>query len=295
MRGRCRPRWNRGPPWRSFTSAVGGNEILSVPLRTADGGAGGLAAAARARCRARTRHDADPPELRPASRTAGRGRRRPGVAVTGQGAPQGLPRGRGGRFITLEGGEGTGKSTQARRLVERIRALGREAIATREPGGSPRAELIREALLSGTVKPLGPVAEAMMFAAARIDHLDTTIRPALARGAVVVCDRFIDSTRVYQGALEGVDPALLAALERHRRRGDPAGPHHRARSRRRDGPRAAPATGGAPRPRTGSNRRPTASTRGSGAPSWTTPRANANAASWSTPRARPRTSPKRCG
>lgn len=133
--------------------------------------------------------------------------------MTGQGAPQGLPRGRGGRFITLEGGEGTGKTTQARRLVERIRALGREAIATREPGGSPRAELIREALLSGTVKPLGPVAEAMMFAAARIDHLDTTIRPALARGAVVVCDRFIDSTRVYQGALEGVDPALLAALE----------------------------------------------------------------------------------
>lgn len=119
-----------------------------------------------------------------------------------------------GGFITLEGGEGAGKSTQARHLADRIRALGFEAVATREPGGSPRAELIREALLSGAVKPLGPVAEAMMFAAARIDHLDATVRPALARGAYVVCDRFVDSTRVYQGALEGVDPALLAGLER---------------------------------------------------------------------------------
>ncbi|WP_237481643.1 dTMP kinase [Lichenibacterium dinghuense] len=119
-----------------------------------------------------------------------------------------------GSFITLEGGEGTGKSTQARRLVDRIAALGLDAVATREPGGSPRAEAIRDALLSGAIKPLGPVAEALMFAAARIDHLDATIRPALARGAFVVCDRFIDSTRVYQGALEGVDPALLAGLER---------------------------------------------------------------------------------
>lgn len=119
-----------------------------------------------------------------------------------------------GGFITVEGGEGSGKSTQVRRLVERIRGLGLDAVATREPGGSPRAELIRDALLSGAVKPLGPVAEAMMFAAARIDHLDVTIRPALARGAFVVCDRFIDSTRVYQGALEGVDAGLLAGLER---------------------------------------------------------------------------------
>lgn len=119
-----------------------------------------------------------------------------------------------GRFITVEGGEGTGKSTQVRRLAERIRGVGREAVVTREPGGSPRAELIRDALLAGRVKPLGPLAEAMMFSAARIDHLDVTIRPALARGAYVVCDRFVDSTRVYQGALEGVDPALLAGLER---------------------------------------------------------------------------------
>ena len=119
-----------------------------------------------------------------------------------------------GGFITIEGGEGTGKSTQVRRIVERIRTLGVDAVATREPGGSPRAELIRDALLEGRVKPLGPVAETLMFAAARIDHLDVTIRPALARGAFVVCDRFIDSTRVYQGALEGVDPALLSGLER---------------------------------------------------------------------------------
>ena len=119
-----------------------------------------------------------------------------------------------GGFITVEGGEGSGKSTQVRRLAERIRGLGLAAVVTREPGGSPRAESIRDALLAGRVKPLGPLAEAMMFSAARIDHLDVTIRPALARGAYVVCDRFVDSTRVYQGALEGVDAALLAGLER---------------------------------------------------------------------------------
>ena len=119
-----------------------------------------------------------------------------------------------GGFITLEGGEGTGKSTQARRLAERILGSGHEAVTTREPGGSDRAERIREALLSGQIAPLGPVAEAMMFSAARLDHLDATIRPALARGAFVVCDRFIDSTRVYQGALGHVDAGLLAGLER---------------------------------------------------------------------------------
>ena len=119
-----------------------------------------------------------------------------------------------GGFITLEGGEGTGKSTQARRLAERILGSGHEAVTTREPGGSDRAERIREALLSGQIAPLGPVAEAMMFSAARLDHLDATIRPALARGAFVVCDRFIDSTRVYQGALGHVHTGLLAGLER---------------------------------------------------------------------------------
>ena len=119
-----------------------------------------------------------------------------------------------GGFLTFEGGEGTGKSTQARLLAEKVRETGREVLLTREPGGSPRAERIREALLSGAVKPLGPVAEAMMFAAARLDHLAEAIRPALARGAMVVCDRFVDSTRVYQGLLEGVDPKLLSGLER---------------------------------------------------------------------------------
>ena len=119
-----------------------------------------------------------------------------------------------GGFITLEGGEGTGKSTQARRLAERLLGIGQEAVTTREPGGSARAERIRDALLSGQIAPLGPVAEAMMFAAARLDHVDETIRPALARGDFVVCDRFIDSTRVYQGALGHVDAGLLAGLER---------------------------------------------------------------------------------
>ncbi len=119
-----------------------------------------------------------------------------------------------GGFITFAGGEGTGKSTQVGLLVERLRKAGIAAIATREPGGSPLAERIRDALLSGAVKPLGPVAEAMMFSAARLDHIGATIRPALQRGTFVVCDRFIDSTRVYQGTLGQVDPALLAGLER---------------------------------------------------------------------------------
>jgi dTMP kinase len=119
-----------------------------------------------------------------------------------------------GRFITLEGGEGAGKSTQARRLADTLRGQGREVVLTREPGGSPRAEKIREAILSGLIAPLGPAAEAMMFTAARIDHLDHTIRPALARGAWVVCDRFADSTRAYQGALGDLDPRFIASLER---------------------------------------------------------------------------------
>lgn len=125
-------------------------------------------------------------------------------------APKAKPR---GRFITFEGGEGAGKSTQVRRLLERLQALGIDAVATREPGGSTGAEIMRHLILSGAAKPLGPVAEATLFAAARADHLDATIRPALARGAWVVCDRFADSTRAYQGALGNVDPRLIAALE----------------------------------------------------------------------------------
>jgi dTMP kinase len=119
-----------------------------------------------------------------------------------------------GRFVTLEGGEGVGKSTQTRRLAARLEASGIPAIATREPGGSPEAERIRQVILSGVVKPLGPFAEAVLFAIARDDHLRTTIRPALARGIWVICDRFADSTRAYQGALGNTDPRLLRALDR---------------------------------------------------------------------------------
>lgn len=118
-----------------------------------------------------------------------------------------------GRFITLEGGEGAGKSTLARALKERIEALGLHATLTREPGGSPKAEAIREVILSGQVKRHGPFVEALMFSAARIDHIDRLIRPALTRGDWVICDRFIDSTRVYQGALGQIAPGLLAELE----------------------------------------------------------------------------------
>lgn len=120
-----------------------------------------------------------------------------------------------GAFITFEGGEGAGKSTQVARLAATLRARsGRAVCVTREPGGSPRAEEIRAALLGGVAKPYGPFAEALLFSAARIDHLDRLIRPALRRGEIVLCDRFIDSTRAYQGAAGGLDPAVIAALER---------------------------------------------------------------------------------
>ncbi|MFK8251243.1 dTMP kinase [Ancylobacter terrae] len=117
------------------------------------------------------------------------------------------------RFISFEGGEGAGKSTQARLLAERLRALGHEVVLTREPGGSPGAEAIRHVLLSGAAKPLGPMTEAILFAAARTDHVAATIRPALARGAWVITDRFADSTRVYQGVLGNVDAQLIRKLE----------------------------------------------------------------------------------
>jgi dTMP kinase len=118
------------------------------------------------------------------------------------------------RFITLEGGEGAGKSTLARGLQTKLAEQGIGCIVTREPGGSPTAEIIRKALLEGEVAPHGPFAEALMFYAARIDHIDRTIRPALARGDWVISDRFADSTRAYQGALGQIDPALLSSLER---------------------------------------------------------------------------------
>ena len=118
-----------------------------------------------------------------------------------------------GRFITLEGGEGAGKSTLARALSERLDAAGVKARTTREPGGSPKAEAIREMILAGQARDYGPFAEALMFSAARIDHIDSLIRPALTRGEWVICDRFIDSTRVYQGVLGKLDKAVLAELE----------------------------------------------------------------------------------
>lgn len=118
-----------------------------------------------------------------------------------------------GCFITLEGGEGVGKSTQARLLVERLAARGIETVGTREPGGSRHAEAIREVLLSGRAAALGPAGEALLFSAARIDHVDKVIRPALASGKWVVCDRFIDSTRAYQGVLGHLDPRLIGAME----------------------------------------------------------------------------------
>ncbi len=119
-----------------------------------------------------------------------------------------------GRFITFEGGEGTGKSTHAATLAARLKSLGLGVHLTREPGGSVGAEVIRHVLLSGVAKPLGPEAEAVLFAAARNDHLTQVIRPALARGIWVVCDRFADSTRVYQGVAGNVDPRAIRALER---------------------------------------------------------------------------------
>src|SRR5919201_2041692 len=119
-----------------------------------------------------------------------------------------------GRFITFEGGEGSGKSTQAKLLAERLRPFGLGVVLTREPGGSPEAEAVRHVLLSGAAKPLGAHADAILFAAARDDHLRETIRPALQTGKWVLCDRFADSTRIYQGTLGNVDPRLIVRLER---------------------------------------------------------------------------------
>jgi dTMP kinase len=119
-----------------------------------------------------------------------------------------------GRFITFEGGEGSGKSTQAGILANRLARAGRKVFATREPGGTPAAEEMREALLSGRVWQFGPFAEALMFAVARDDHNEQAIGQALHEGKWVVCDRFLDSTRAYQGTTAGVPRGLINALER---------------------------------------------------------------------------------
>jgi len=119
-----------------------------------------------------------------------------------------------GKFITFEGGEGAGKSTQAAILAKRLSGMGIGVLLTREPGGSPGAEIIRHVLLSGAAKRLGPNAEALLFAAARADHLDTAIKPALRAGQWVICDRFLDSTRVYQGVVGNVDLPFIKGLEK---------------------------------------------------------------------------------
>jgi dTMP kinase len=118
-----------------------------------------------------------------------------------------------GKFITFEGGEGAGKSTQARLLCERLEEAGRRVVRTREPGGTPGAEFARHMLKSGAMEPYGPFAEAVVLSAARDDHVTAVIAPALNRGEWVVCDRFSDSTRAYQGAAGGVDDKVLDALE----------------------------------------------------------------------------------
>ncbi len=117
-----------------------------------------------------------------------------------------------GRFIALEGGEGVGKSTQARLLTEALERLGRPAILTREPGGTPGAEAIRELLLDPSGDGWNARAEALLFAAARSDHVEKLIRPALEAGKWVICDRFIDSTRAYQGGGGGLNDADIMTL-----------------------------------------------------------------------------------
>ncbi len=119
-----------------------------------------------------------------------------------------------GRFISLEGGEGTGKSTQGRMLVEALETLGVASLLTREPGGTPGAEAIRELLLAPPGEPWPMGAEAALFAAARADHLAHAIKPALAKGQWVVCDRFVDSSRAYQGGAGGLgDDAIMQMHE----------------------------------------------------------------------------------
>ena len=118
-----------------------------------------------------------------------------------------------GIFITLEGGEGTGKSTQTRRLVDRLRAEGRGVVQTREPGGSTGAEVIRNLVVAGDAERWSPRTETLLMYAARSDHLERTIRPALDAGDWVVCDRFADSSRAYQGAGGGVSPDFIEKLD----------------------------------------------------------------------------------
>lgn len=118
------------------------------------------------------------------------------------------------RFIVFEGGEGAGKSTQVQRLADALRARGENVVTTREPGGSPGAESIRALLVSGETARWSPETEALLINAARSDHLDRAIRPALGKGQWVICDRFADSTMAYQGYGMGLDRAWLEALRK---------------------------------------------------------------------------------
>lgn len=118
-----------------------------------------------------------------------------------------------GLFITFEGGEGAGKSTQIKRLAAKLEELGVDVITTREPGGSPGAEAVRHVLLSSAAEQFGTEMEAVLFSAARSDHVETVIKPALKEKKVVLCDRFFDSTRVYQGITGDVDMSFLKQLE----------------------------------------------------------------------------------
>jgi dTMP kinase len=123
------------------------------------------------------------------------------------------PNDRPARFITFEGGEGVGKSTQVKRLLEQLGTRNVEAVRTREPGGTPKAEAIRSYILQGRSESWGPGAEAVLFASARHDHVTQLIAPNLARGTWVISDRFCDSTRAYQGLTGGVEDKLIDALE----------------------------------------------------------------------------------
>ncbi len=119
-----------------------------------------------------------------------------------------------GKFITFEGGEGTGKSTQIKRLAERLEKAGHDVLVTREPGGSPGAEAIRHVLKAGRAEQYGTDMEAVLFAAARSDNVQQIIKPALVDGKIVLCDRFMDSSRVYQGVTGNVEQEFLLSMER---------------------------------------------------------------------------------
>ena len=177
----------------------GANLAMEAPVYAAESVGQGIDDAAGDRRCERTRH-----------RHVSRGRRE--ALAMAETAIKRAP-GR-GRFISFEGGEGSGKSTQIKTLAERLDAAKLRTIVTREPGGSPGAEIIRHLVLSGMGKLLGPDAETLLFAAARDDHVRTVIEPALNQGIWVLCDRFSDSTRAYQGRLGKVAPAVLNAMQR---------------------------------------------------------------------------------